>query len=280
MSHAWAGPPCCVLVLLAASVAAQEQWDRGAAAAAAIAFRRAIRPPTSFDGGFNFCRLMYTSDRREAGGSGWSTDYLGRRHQFLDAPRRADQGDDQPAGHGRANHLVVRPDRSVAVPVPVPERHRRRHGDLQPTPMPRRCAPISTRAASCGWTISGATVRVGQLGEQHQQGAAAGGVPDRRPAAGASDVARAVRVQGLPQIPSISFWRRSGGDTSERGLESAVPDIKAINDRHGRHHGPDDAQHRHLGLVGAGGRGAAVLLQFSPKGYAVAINVVIYAMTH
>jgi hypothetical protein len=30
---------------------------------------------TSFDGGFNFCRLIYTSDRQENGGSGWSTDY-------------------------------------------------------------------------------------------------------------------------------------------------------------------------------------------------------------
>ena len=64
-----------VAILLAASVAAaQEQWDR---------FRgggRSRYPPryptaTSFDGGFNFCRLIYTSDRREAGGSGWSTDY-------------------------------------------------------------------------------------------------------------------------------------------------------------------------------------------------------------
>ncbi|MEZ5283484.1 MAG: DUF4159 domain-containing protein [Vicinamibacterales bacterium] len=41
-------------------------------------------------------------------------------------------------------------------------------------------------------------------------------------------------VQALPQIPSIAHWRRSGGDTSERGLESAVPDIKAVYDRHGR----------------------------------------------
>src|SRR5262249_28783894 len=29
-------------------------------------------------------------------------------------------------------------------------------------------------------------------------------------------------VKELPQIPSIQFWRGSGGDTSERGEESAV----------------------------------------------------------
>ena len=66
-----------VAILLAASVAAaQEQWDRFRGGGCG----RNRYPPryptaTSFDGGFNFCRLMYTSDRREAGGSGWSTDY-------------------------------------------------------------------------------------------------------------------------------------------------------------------------------------------------------------
>ena len=36
----------------------------------------------------------------------------------------------------------------------------------------------------------------------------------------------------MPQIPSIQFWRGSGGGTSERGEESATPD-SAINDKHG-----------------------------------------------
>src|SRR5215470_3011037 len=32
-------------------------------------------PPDFEDGGFTACKLMYTSNRREAGGIGWSTDY-------------------------------------------------------------------------------------------------------------------------------------------------------------------------------------------------------------
>src|SRR5215831_1531056 len=33
-------------------------------------------PPMTFeDGGFTACKLMYTSNRREPGGTGWSTDY-------------------------------------------------------------------------------------------------------------------------------------------------------------------------------------------------------------
>ena len=87
-------------------------------------------------------------------------------------------------------------------------------------------------------------------------------------------------VKGVPQIPAISHWRRSGGDTSERGLESAVPDIKAINDRHGRiivlmTHDTDisDSWERE-------GEEPEYFYQFSPNGYALAINAVIYAMTH
>ena len=38
----------------------------------------------------------------------------------------------------------------------------------------------------------------------------------------------------LPQIPSISFWRRSGGDTSERYELSAEPHLRGIADEHGR----------------------------------------------
>ena len=84
----------------------------------------------------------------------------------------------------------------------------------------------------------------------------------------------------VPQIPAISHWRRSGGDTSERGLESAVPDIKAINDRHGRiivlmTHDTDisDSWERE-------GEDPAFFYQFSPNGYALGINVLLHAMTH
>ena len=39
--------------------------------------RAALREPTaeSFDGGFTFCRGMYTAVRRNPSGGGWTTDY-------------------------------------------------------------------------------------------------------------------------------------------------------------------------------------------------------------
>jgi hypothetical protein len=75
-----------VAILMAASTAgAQEQWDRFRGGYGRNRYPPRYPTATSFDGGFNFCQLMYTSDRREAGGSGWSTDYW-------DADIRRDQG--------------------------------------------------------------------------------------------------------------------------------------------------------------------------------------------
>ena len=42
-------------------------------------------------------------------------------------------------------------------------------------------------------------------------------------------------VPGVPQVPSIQFWRRSGGRlTSEQGRDSDVPHLRAIFDEDGR----------------------------------------------
>ena len=41
-------------------------------------------------------------------------------------------------------------------------------------------------------------------------------------------------VAAVPQIPSINFWMGSGGGTSERGRDSAVPHARAVFDAAGR----------------------------------------------
>ena len=86
-------------------------------------------------------------------------------------------------------------------------------------------------------------------------------------------------VTEFPQIPSIQSWRRIDG-TSERGYDSETPGHKAILDRHGNvmvfmTHNTDisDAWERE-------GEDPRYFYEFSPKGYAVGINVMLYAMTH
>ena len=87
-------------------------------------------------------------------------------------------------------------------------------------------------------------------------------------------------VTEFPQIPSIQSWRRNQDLTSERGADSEVPAHKAILDRQGNvmlfmTHNTDisDAWERE-------GEDPRYFYQFSPKGYAVGINVMLYAMTH
>ena len=87
-------------------------------------------------------------------------------------------------------------------------------------------------------------------------------------------------VHEIPQIPNIGFFIRSGGGTSERGADSAVPHMRAVMDGLGRimvlmTHNTDiaDAWERE-------GEDPTYFYTFSPRGYAVGINVALYAMTH
>jgi hypothetical protein len=88
-------------------------------------------------------------------------------------------------------------------------------------------------------------------------------------------------VKEIPQIPSINCWMREcGGDTSERGYDSAQVHFRGIQDARGRlmvlmSHNTDiaDSWERE-------GESQEYFDRFSPRGYAVGVNVVIYAMTH
>ena len=87
-------------------------------------------------------------------------------------------------------------------------------------------------------------------------------------------------VKRIPQIPSINFWAGSGGRTSERGADSAQPQVRAIFDDRGRimvlmTHNTDfgDAFERE-------GDNHQYFLRFAPAGYAFGVNALIYSMTH
>jgi hypothetical protein len=87
-------------------------------------------------------------------------------------------------------------------------------------------------------------------------------------------------VAELPQIPSIQFWRGSGGESSERGSDSAQAHLRGITDAQGRllvlaTHNTDisDAWERE-------GEDPEYFYHYSPSGYAVAVNVLLYAMSH
>jgi len=88
-------------------------------------------------------------------------------------------------------------------------------------------------------------------------------------------------VRRVPQVSNIRFWRATGGaSTSERGAESAVTHFRAVRDKHHRivavmTHNTDisDSWERETDDPG-------FFQQFSPDGYALGIDVVLYALTH
>ena len=86
-------------------------------------------------------------------------------------------------------------------------------------------------------------------------------------------------VPKIPQIPSINFYLGTG-QTSERGRDSAVPHVRAINDEHGRMmvlitHNTDfgDSYERE-------GESHEYFERFSVPGYAFGINAIVYTLTH
>jgi hypothetical protein len=90
-----------------------------------------------------------------------------------------------------------------------------------------------------------------------------------------------LEVKKVPQVTGIGFWRQVRGQTtSERGEETAVPHLRAIRDAHGRimvlmSHNTD--------LSNSWERETddpAYFYQFSIDGYALGINILLYAMTH
>ena len=88
------------------------------------------------------------------------------------------------------------------------------------------------------------------------------------------------QISKVPQIASINFWMGSGGGTSERYEDSAVPHAMGIADSQGRlmvlmTHNTDfgDSWEREADDPN-------YFYQFSVDGYAFGINVLLYALSH
>ena len=87
-------------------------------------------------------------------------------------------------------------------------------------------------------------------------------------------------MKRVPQIPSINHWFGSGGGTSERGADSAIPTARGISDAQGRllvlvTHNTDigDSWEREAD-------DPSYFYTFSVEGYAFGINTLLYAMSH
>jgi hypothetical protein len=261
---------CCLAVT---GASAQQFWGR---------LRRAPpRFPTadSFDGHFNFCRGMFTSVRREDGGQGWWTDYPDADINFSIRLSELTKTRVSRTRGNEPNFLVIRLTDDELFQCPY--LHMEDVGTLQFSDdevvrmrqylLKGGFLWVDDFWGTAAWDEWVAEIRRVLPSDEYT-------IEDLTPQHPFWRIM--FQINRLPQIPSINSWRGSGGETSERGSDSAQPHIRGISDRHGRlmvlmTHNTDisDAWERE-------GEDPRYFYLFSPDGYAVGINVMMYAMTH
>ena len=267
------------LLLLIALCAASAYAQFGRGFGGFFRVRPRFADANTFGHGFNYCRVMYTSNRREAGGQGWSTDYPDAERNFSIRLAELTKMRVSKAPTGEPNHIVVRltdPELDQCVYISMEDAGTAQLSDAEVEGLRTYLLKggflwLDDYWGEAAWdqwihemdrVLPPAEYPLFELKPNHP-------------------VWRTLfDVKKLPQIPSIQFWRGSGGETSERGQESAVPDFYGVNDKHGNlivlmTHDTDiaDAWERE-------GEDVRFFYQFSPDGYAVGLNVLMYAMTH
>ncbi len=233
--------------------------------------------PADFDGGFQFCRIMFRSDAN-GDGNGWNVDWP-----------RADE------------NLSIRLSELTRAPVSMDEARQPKHLLLRLTDTELfRCPFVmmtepggayfdDQEAASLrNYLLKGGFLWADDFWGEYAWAWWESQLRKALPSSAYPIVDlplahpifhQVLTVRSIPQIPSIGVWE-TGRVTSERGADSAVPHVRAINDRNGRvmvlmTHNTDfgDAYERESD-------NPEYFEKFSIPGYAFGINVVIYAMTH
>lgn len=269
----WTFSGVLVLGVVITSIAeAQDFWQRWGRSVPRMATSE------SFDGSFQFCRVMYQRNPRGSGG-GWSTDYPSAD---INLSIRLSELTRTPVGRrasGEPNHLVVR--------VTDPELFRCPF--LLMSEVGAAYFDDEEAARLREYFLKGGFLWVDDFWGSYawdrwvEQISKVFG-PAEHPIVdipGDHVLFRTLfDVPGIPQVPSINFWFGSGGGTSERGADSAEVHGRAIFDDHGRimvlmTHNTDiaDSWERE-------GEDPQYFYRFSVNGYALAVNVLIYAMTH
>jgi hypothetical protein len=261
------------IIVAAGGVSAQRFFREGG-------FAARYAPAQMPDSSFVICRLAYTQVRREQSGIGWETDYpyaeinLSTRFSELTRTRISRDTDGSP------NYYVVRATDDTLFNCPV---------------------IVASDAGTLGFTDAQADrlrqyfLKGGFLWADDFWGSAAwenweyqiGRVlpADEYPI---EDIplddpilSSQFELHEIPQITNIQFWRQWGGtNTSERGADSAEVHFRAIRDSHRRiivlmTHNTDvaDSWERE-------GEDPDFFYQFSPRGYALGVDVLLHVLTH
>lgn len=263
------------IVLVAAAVTASAQRRRG------FRFNAPLRmaTPESFDGGFNFCRIVF-SQSQDGWGGNWSVDYpradvnLSIRLSELTRVRISRDGPT-----GEPNHVLIRLTDDLLFQCPFVMMTEVGSTYFSPEEAARLREYLLKGGflwADDFWGSYAWEVWAREIGKvfppsEYQ----IVDLPLSHPIFRSQ-----FEVKRVPQIPSINHWLGSGGGTSERYEDSAVPHARAFFDKHGRMmvlitHNTDFGDSWEQEAADP-----QYFYTFSVDGYAFGINVVLYALTH
>jgi hypothetical protein len=264
-----------LIVMLGASVAfAQQIWSGGAGR-----YPAKWATESDFESSFVFCRMAFTSGRSLPSGRGWMTDYPGADINLsirLSELTRTRVGFD---AHRNPNHVVVELTDPLLFQCPM--LFVTHYGEVRFSEAEVRNLREYFLKGGFLWADDAWGSPAWQYWVQEISRVLPPGdfpiidIPATHPI-----MRTHLAVEAIPQVPSINFWWRNGGQTSELGADSAEVSVRGIEDSHGRlmvlmTHNTDiqDTWEREA-------ESPEYFYQFSPVGYAIGINVVLYAMLH
>ena len=184
-----------------------------------------------FDGSFLYCRGFYTSVRREAGGTGWWTDYPAADNNFSVRLMELTFTHVQLDRTRQPNFVVVRLADPLLFRCPILFMEDTGRCDSR-----RGCR-------TCDYFLKGGFLYVddfwgtsawNQWASEIGRVLPPGDFPIFDIPAGHPIMHTLYDVKAVPQVSAINFWQRNGGSTSERGADSPHPNFRGIADQHGR----------------------------------------------
>jgi hypothetical protein len=237
------------------------------------------RSPEAFDGAFQFCRAFFRGVRGGDGG-GWSTDYP---DADLNLSTRLGELTKTPISKnrlsGEPNHLIVEITNPMLFRCPMIMMFE--VGNLYLDEKEAELLRAYLLKGGFLWVDDFWGGYAWDIWEsQIRKVLPSGSYPIEDIPLDDVFFRQVFPVLKIPQIPSINYWLGSGGDTSERGIDSRPPHIRGIRDEHGRvmvlmTHNTDFGD-----SCAREGVSNAYFLAFSVEGYAFGVNALIYSMTH
>jgi hypothetical protein len=235
--------------------------------------------PEDFNGSFVYCRGFFQSSRQEPGGSGWRTDYPGADNNFSVRLGELTKFNVPLDENYEPHFVVVRLDEPLLFKCPLlymEDVGTMRLNDEETKGLRDYLLKGGFLEVDDFWGTFAWRQWESEIGRVLNPGEyPIFDLPPSHPI-----LHSLYDVHEQMQVPAISFWYRSGGDTSERGRDSAQVHFRGIQDAHGRlmvlmMHNTDipDTWERE-------GENQEYFDRFSPRGYAIGVNVAVYANTH